>query len=86
MAGTTDAPTEITANPHPKELDIQFILQEIRDYLSPDISGMSCGTCKYPYRISVAPARPVVINTSYLLTNTFGTSLPIMCMLGWSQT
>ena len=39
VAGTTDAPTEITANPHPQEVDIQFILQEIRDYLSPEISG-----------------------------------------------
>lgn len=38
VAGTTDAPTEITADPHPQEVDIQFILQEIRDYLSPDIS------------------------------------------------
>ena len=39
VAGTTDAPTEITADPHPREADIQFILQEIRDYLSPEISG-----------------------------------------------
>ena len=39
VAGTTDAPTEITADPHPREADIQFILQEIRDYLTPEISG-----------------------------------------------
>lgn len=39
VAGTTDTPTEVTPDPHPQEIDIQFILQEIRDYLSPNISG-----------------------------------------------
>ena len=55
VAGTTDAPTEVTADPHPKEFDIQFILQEIRDYLSPDISGTYvCLASFYIRRLSVA--------------------------------
>ncbi len=39
IAGTTDSPTEVTHFPYPTEEDIRFILHEIRDYLSPDISG-----------------------------------------------
>jgi glycerol-3-phosphate dehydrogenase len=38
IAGTTDSPTEVTHHPHPTEEDIRFILQEIKDYLSPDLS------------------------------------------------
>lgn len=38
IAGTTDAPTEITANPEPSEEDINWILKEIRGYLAPDIN------------------------------------------------
>lgn len=37
--GTTDSPTELTHNPAPTENEVQFILSEIRNYLSPDISG-----------------------------------------------
>lgn len=37
IAGTTDRPCQITASPSPTEEDIQFILKEIRHYLSPDI-------------------------------------------------
>ena len=43
IAGTTDSPTEVTHLPHPTEEDIRFILQEIKDYLSPDISGTQTG-------------------------------------------
>ncbi|KAL2803328.1 FAD dependent oxidoreductase-domain-containing protein [Aspergillus granulosus] len=38
IAGTTDAPTEITAQPQPSEKDINWILSEIRRYLAPDIN------------------------------------------------
>ncbi|KAJ5909161.1 Glycerol-3-phosphate dehydrogenase [Penicillium taxi] len=38
IAGTTDAPTEITAQPEPSEEDIKWILSEIRGYLAPDIN------------------------------------------------
>ncbi|KAJ5369592.1 Glycerol-3-phosphate dehydrogenase [Penicillium cosmopolitanum] len=38
IAGTTDAPTEITANPEPSEEDINWILKEIRGYLASDIN------------------------------------------------
>ncbi|RDW76210.1 glycerol-3-phosphate dehydrogenase GUT2 [Aspergillus mulundensis] len=38
IAGTTDAPTEITRQPQPSEQDINWILKEIRGYLAPDIN------------------------------------------------
>ncbi|KAL4946187.1 hypothetical protein BDV06DRAFT_182918 [Aspergillus oleicola] len=38
IAGTTDAPTEITAQPQPSEKDINWILKEIRGYLARDIN------------------------------------------------
>ncbi|KAF7659140.1 hypothetical protein LDENG_00002810 [Lucifuga dentata] len=37
IAGTTDTPTNITAHPIPGEEDINFILREVRNYLSPDV-------------------------------------------------
>ncbi|CZT09192.1 hypothetical protein WAI453_005654 [Rhynchosporium graminicola] len=38
IAGTTDSPTEITHNPIAQEEEIDWILSEIRHYLSPDIN------------------------------------------------
>lgn len=38
VAGTTDAHAELTFNPAPKNQDIEFILSEIRRYLSQDVS------------------------------------------------
>lgn len=38
IAGTTDSPTDITQNPVAKEEEIDWILSEIRHYLSPDIN------------------------------------------------
>ncbi|KAF1768282.1 hypothetical protein GCK72_000094 [Caenorhabditis remanei] len=38
IAGTTDAPSEVTLSPQPTDHDIEFILQEIRGYLSKDVS------------------------------------------------
>ncbi|KAM3856973.1 glycerol-3-phosphate dehydrogenase, mitochondrial-like [Diretmus argenteus] len=37
VAGTTDSPTDVTAHPIPTEEDINFILTEVRNYLSPDV-------------------------------------------------
>lgn len=37
IAGTTDTPTNVTAHPIPREEDINFILSEVRNYLSPDV-------------------------------------------------
>ncbi|KAL8565474.1 glycerol-3-phosphate dehydrogenase [Nucella lapillus] len=37
VAGTTDNPCDISDYPQPREEDIQFILKEIRNYLSPDV-------------------------------------------------
>lgn len=39
IAGTTDTPTSVTAHPIPGEDDINFILREVRNYLSPDVVG-----------------------------------------------
>lgn len=41
VAGTTDARSELTFNPAPTNQDIEFILQEIRGYLSKDVTGLS---------------------------------------------
>ncbi|CAB3408328.1 unnamed protein product [Caenorhabditis bovis] len=38
IAGTTDAPSEVTLSPQPTDHDIEFILKEIRGYLSKDVS------------------------------------------------
>ncbi|VDK53061.1 unnamed protein product [Anisakis simplex] len=38
VAGTTDAPMPVTFHPKPSDLDVEFILQEIRHYLSNDVS------------------------------------------------
>lgn len=37
LAGTTDSPCTLSDQPSPTEEDVNFILHEIRDYLSPDI-------------------------------------------------
>ncbi|KAI8871346.1 DAO-domain-containing protein [Ramicandelaber brevisporus] len=37
VAGTTDSPTSLTFDPVPKESEIQWILDEVRHYLSPDV-------------------------------------------------
>jgi glycerol-3-phosphate dehydrogenase len=38
IAGTTDEPAVVTKNPHPDEKSIQWILNEVSHYLSPDIN------------------------------------------------
>ncbi|WVQ71003.1 hypothetical protein IAR50_000528 [Cryptococcus sp. DSM 104548] len=37
IAGTTDSPTEVSQNPVPEEKQIQWILDEVRHYLAPEI-------------------------------------------------
>ncbi|XP_078408327.1 glycerol-3-phosphate dehydrogenase, mitochondrial [Cetorhinus maximus] len=37
IAGTTDTPTEVTSKPVPHEEEINFILKEIRNYLTPEV-------------------------------------------------
>ncbi|XP_059090144.1 glycerol-3-phosphate dehydrogenase, mitochondrial-like isoform X2 [Tigriopus californicus] len=37
IAGTTDTPCDVTHSPSPSESDIQFILNEVKNYLTPDI-------------------------------------------------
>lgn len=42
IAGTTDTPTDVTHHPIPSEDDINFILNEVRNYLSCDVEGNIC--------------------------------------------
>ncbi|KAK9870611.1 hypothetical protein WA026_008172 [Henosepilachna vigintioctopunctata] len=37
IAGTTDLPCEVTHNPKPTEDEITFILEEVKNYLNPDV-------------------------------------------------
>ena len=39
IAGTTDTPTNISYEPEPQEVEIQFILGEIKHYLSDEVNG-----------------------------------------------
>ena len=39
IAGTTDSPTKVTHAPAPLEENIQFILSEVENYLSPEVHG-----------------------------------------------
>ena len=43
MAGTTDTPTELSFSPKPTQSEVKFILDEIKDYLSEDITGIGYG-------------------------------------------
>lgn len=38
IAGTTDTPCGVTTSPSPTEKDISFILNEVKNYLSPDVT------------------------------------------------
>jgi len=38
IAGTTDSPCQVTHTPGPTEADIQFILNEVKNYLNPDVN------------------------------------------------
>lgn len=40
IAGTTDLPCEVTHNPKPTEDEILFILEEVKNYLNPDVEGL----------------------------------------------
>ena len=37
IAGTTDTPARVSREPHASEEDIRWVLEEVRNYLSPDI-------------------------------------------------
>ena len=39
IAGTTDTPCDVTFTPTPTETEIQFILNEVKNYLNPDVQG-----------------------------------------------
>ncbi len=38
IAGTTDSPSKVTFSPSPSEKDIMFILNEVKNYLSNDVT------------------------------------------------
>lgn len=39
IAGTTDTPTEVTYEPEAKESEIQFVLSELKHYISDELNG-----------------------------------------------
>ncbi len=39
IAGTTDTSCDVTFTPTPQEKEIQFILDEVKGYLNPDVRG-----------------------------------------------
>lgn len=39
IAGTTDSPTKLSQNPIPDEKEIQWVLDEVDHYLSPDVKA-----------------------------------------------
>ena len=41
IAGTTDQKCDLTFSPEATEKEIQFILDEIKNYLNPDVHGMN---------------------------------------------
>lgn len=40
IVGTTDKKCDVTYNPEPSEEEIQFILNEVKRYVNPDIQGI----------------------------------------------
>jgi glycerol-3-phosphate dehydrogenase len=51
IAGTTDLPCQVTHNPKPTEDEILFILEEVKNYLNPDVEGKSCYQTKLHRRV-----------------------------------
>ena len=49
IAGTTDSPTDVTSHPIPTEEDINFILNEVRNYLSVDVEGKPLSALFFPW-------------------------------------
>ena len=40
IAGTTDRKCDVTYNPEPTEEEVEFIINEVKNYLSPDVKGL----------------------------------------------
>lgn len=59
MAGTTDSPTKITYDPKPTEEEVDFILREVKHYLSPGrhwcvgSAGISLGSHCTPSQLDI---------------------------------
>jgi glycerol-3-phosphate dehydrogenase len=54
IAGTTDLPCQVTHNPKPTEDEILFILEEVKNYLNPDVEGEYCCTVTSAQKRSVS--------------------------------
>lgn len=48
--GTTDSPCDLTDSPAPTEKEIQFILNEVKNYLHPDVEGKCVKTSRLNFR------------------------------------
>lgn len=55
IAGTTDTPTDVTPHPIPSEEDINFILNEVRNYLSCDVEGNVMHSFKFVFPLWCLP-------------------------------
>ena len=71
IAGTTDSPTEVTHYPSPTEEDIRFILQEVKDYLSPDLSGLSIKNIEKLMYINLVRRGDVLLLTIIIILMTY---------------
>jgi glycerol-3-phosphate dehydrogenase len=52
IAGTTDAPADVTMTPQARETDVAFVLNAIEDYLSVQVCALplSCCSTLFPLR------------------------------------
>lgn len=48
--GTTDSPCDLTDSPAPTEKEIQFILNEVKNYLHPDVEGKCVKTSRLNFK------------------------------------
>ncbi|CAG8577279.1 8650_t:CDS:2 [Diversispora eburnea] len=69
IAGTTDSPTQVTYNPIPTEGEIQWILNEVRSYLSADIKVRRGDVLAAWSGIRPLVRDPAAKNTSQLVRN-----------------
>ena len=69
IAGTTDSPTTVTPNPHPSDDDINWILKEVGNYLSPDIKVSRGDVLSAWSGIRPLVCDPAAKNTAALVRN-----------------
>jgi glycerol-3-phosphate dehydrogenase len=69
IVGTTDSPTSVTANPIPQDQDINWILKQVANYLSPDLQLRRGDVLAAWSGIRPLVSDPDAKNTSQLVRN-----------------